>query len=180
MHTTAYKPHCRQALGITRTWWRHQMETFSALLALCMGNSPVTGEFPEQRLVTRSFDFFILSKQSWCWWFETPSRSLWRHCNEYTLIRQLFYHIWGYHIVELVAIKLWLGNCFTISESIQHTWSIHYINVQNSHRGYMRSTQFVRDVHGASFKTLYHLPMGWVNHTSNRGGRKWKYILHHQ
>ena len=22
-----------------------------------------------------------LSKQSWCWWFETPSRSLWRHCN---------------------------------------------------------------------------------------------------
>ena len=26
--------------------WRHQMETFSALLALCVGNSPVTGEFP--------------------------------------------------------------------------------------------------------------------------------------
>ena len=25
-------------------WWRHQMETFSALLALCAGNSPVTGE----------------------------------------------------------------------------------------------------------------------------------------
>ena len=22
-----------------------------------------------------------LSKQSWCWWFETPSCSLWRHCN---------------------------------------------------------------------------------------------------
>ena len=25
-------------------WWRHQMETFSALLAICAGNSPVTGE----------------------------------------------------------------------------------------------------------------------------------------
>ena len=24
------------------TWWRHQMETFSALLAICTGNSPVT------------------------------------------------------------------------------------------------------------------------------------------
>ena len=35
------------------------METFSALLALCEGNSPVTGEFPEQRPVTRSFDIFI-------------------------------------------------------------------------------------------------------------------------
>ena len=29
-------------------WWRHQMETFSALLALWAGNSPVTGEFPSQ------------------------------------------------------------------------------------------------------------------------------------
>ena len=35
------------------------METFSALLALCVGNSPVTGEFPSQRPVTRSFDVFF-------------------------------------------------------------------------------------------------------------------------
>ena len=28
------------------SWWRHQMETFSALLAICAGDSPVTGEFP--------------------------------------------------------------------------------------------------------------------------------------
>ena len=35
------------------------METFSVLLALCVGNSPVTGEFPSQRPVRRSFDFFI-------------------------------------------------------------------------------------------------------------------------
>ena len=37
------------------SWWRHQMETFSALLALCAGNWPVTGEFPSQRPVTRRF-----------------------------------------------------------------------------------------------------------------------------
>ena len=56
------------------------METFSALLAICAGNSPVTGEFPAQRPVTRSFDVFFdlrlnkqLSKQSWGWWFETLS-----------------------------------------------------------------------------------------------------------
>ena len=54
------------------SWWRHQMETFSALLAHCAGNSPVTGEFPSQRTVTRRFDVFFdlclnkrLSKQSW-------------------------------------------------------------------------------------------------------------------
>ena len=28
------------------TWWRHQMKAFSALLAFCVGNSPVTGEYP--------------------------------------------------------------------------------------------------------------------------------------
>ena len=35
------------------------METFSALLAFCAGNSPVTGEFPTQKSVTRSFDVFF-------------------------------------------------------------------------------------------------------------------------
>ena len=70
------------------TWWRHQMETFSALLAICAGNSPVSGEFPAQRPVTRSFVVFFdlrlnkrLSKQSWGWWFETLAHPFWRHCN---------------------------------------------------------------------------------------------------
>ena len=70
------------------SWWRHQMETFSVLLTICAGNSPVIGEFPVQRPVTRSFDVFFdlrlnkrLSKQWWGWWFETPSHPLWRHCN---------------------------------------------------------------------------------------------------
>ena len=35
------------------------METFSALLAICAGNSPVPGEFPAQRPVARSFDVFF-------------------------------------------------------------------------------------------------------------------------
>ena len=39
--------------------WRHQMETFSALLALCVGISPVPGDFLSQRPVTRSFDGFF-------------------------------------------------------------------------------------------------------------------------
>ena len=43
----------------TIAWCRHQMETFSALLAICAGNSPVTSEFPAQRPVTQSFDVFI-------------------------------------------------------------------------------------------------------------------------
>ena len=42
-----------------RTWWRHQMEIFPALLAICAGNSPVTGEFPAQRPVMWRFDVFF-------------------------------------------------------------------------------------------------------------------------
>ena len=69
-------------------WWRHQMETFSVLQAIYAGNSPVTGKFPAQRPVTRCFVVFFdlrrnkrLIKQRWGWWFETPSRPLWRHGN---------------------------------------------------------------------------------------------------
>ena len=50
--------------------------------------SMVPGEFSAQRPVARSFDVSLdlclnklLSKQSWGWWFETPSCPLWRHCN---------------------------------------------------------------------------------------------------
>ena len=96
------------AIGVVwLSWWRHQMETFSTLLALFVGNSPVTGEFPAQRPVTRSFGVSCdlrlnkrLSKQSWGWWFEMPSRPYcrslrcsWsiacRRCSNYIFILDL-------------------------------------------------------------------------------------------
>ena len=75
------------------TWWRHQMETFSALLVRCEGKQPVTGGFPSQRPVMPIFDVFFdprlnrqLSKQSRRRWFETSSRSLWRHPNDVVVV----------------------------------------------------------------------------------------------
>ena len=91
------------------TWWRHQLETFSTLLAICAENSPVSGEFSAQRPVTRSFDVLFdmrlnkrLSKQSWGWWFETLSRPLWRHRN-------------GLHMHQTVS--LWYHDMETLSAS---------------------------------------------------------------
>ena len=101
------------------------METFSALLALCAGNAPVPGEFPSQRPVTRGFDVFFdlrlnkpLSKQLWGWWFETPSRSLWRHCNEARPrrhgpglpyqnvdVKKLYHAIWVLRVFGLWSLK---------------------------------------------------------------------------
>ena len=87
-HTDMYDPSPPiPSSQMAQTWWRNQMGTFSASLAICAGNSPVPSEFPTQRPVTRSFDIFDLrpykrlSKKSWGWWFETPSRPLWHHYN---------------------------------------------------------------------------------------------------
>ena len=94
------------------SWWRHQMETFSALLALRVGNSPVSGEIPAQRPVTRSVDVFFdlrlikrLSKHWRCWWFETLSRPLWRHCNVIE-ISLIFFPIRNYWF------RQWLVACW--------------------------------------------------------------------
>ena len=106
---------------VVRAWWCHQMETFSKLLALSEGNSPVTGEFPSQRPVTQNFDIFFdlrlnkhLSKQSRRWWFETQSWSLWRHCNGmrfYPYITLLLHRHWGHHTIVPVSVKQpwWFG-----------------------------------------------------------------------
>ena len=65
--------------------------TFSALLALCERNTLATGGFPSQGQWRGAWSFGVffdlslnkqLSKRSRRWWFETPSLSQWRHCNE--------------------------------------------------------------------------------------------------
>ena len=81
-HGIASYPESREHDGAIK--WKH----FPRYWPFCAGNSPVTGEFPSQRPVTRSIDVFFdlrldigLSKQSIRRWFETPLHPLWRHCN---------------------------------------------------------------------------------------------------
>ena len=66
------------------------METFFALLAICAGNSPVTGEFPAQRSVTRSFGVFFdlrlnrrLSKQYYYYYYYREAGDVRRHRAHY-------------------------------------------------------------------------------------------------
>ena len=104
------------------SWWHHQMKTFPALLAFCVGNSPVPGEFPAQRPVTLSFDVFFhlrlnkwLSKQSWGWWLETLSRPLWRHRNGYNAVKTC--KIWriadiGNRLVSYTVEPLWIYDIY--------------------------------------------------------------------
>ena len=70
-----------------RTWWCHQMETFSTLLAICAGNSLATGEFPAQRPVTWSFDvFFDLRPNIYGWVNNGEAGDLRRHRAHYHVI----------------------------------------------------------------------------------------------
>ena len=66
-----------------------------------------------QRLVTRSFDVFFdlrlikrLSKQSWGWWFETPLRSLWRHCNDIFVVYAHHFSLM-FHFLIRVFLKVY-------------------------------------------------------------------------
>ena len=108
------------------TWWRHQMWTFSALLAIRAGDSSVTGEVPAQRPVTQSFDVFVdlrlntrLRKQSWGWRFETLSHQLWRHCND-LLGRLLWIVIVSLAVSDFNYFFAWSGTILKMADEIYH------------------------------------------------------------
>ena len=126
--TTYWK--CKQSY---LRWWRHQMKKNSALLALCAGNSPVTGEFPTQRPVTRNFYAFFdlrvnkrLSKQSWGWRFENAieliitslqwEQMVWEHNNFWGKFLGTKCHI-SYGGILRLEIKETSDNCEPAKET---------------------------------------------------------------
>ena len=110
--------------------WRHQMEAFSALTAFCAGNTPVTGELPTQRPMTRSFDVFLdlrlkqqLSKQWRRRLFETPFRSLWLQCHGVDRVSHYIHLYWNDATwANQITVALWfiqflvprLGPCLDV------------------------------------------------------------------
>ena len=130
MNSIDHYPTATRLNKMRAAWWRHQMETFPALLAICVGNSPVTCEFPAQRPVTQSFDVLFdlrlnkrLSKQSRGWWFETPSHPLWRHSNgvhiPWDVLRQYLMHcLWG-----IICIQRW---------GLRHKYTLGFLRVYMS------------------------------------------------
>ena len=93
------------------------------------------GEFPTQRPVTRSFDVFFdlplnkrLSKQPWGWWFETPSWSLLRQCNEIMVFLDLgvaFDTIDGTNVLQILGTLF--RNRGDAVEWFSFHWSMHIV-----------------------------------------------------
>ena len=95
------------------TWWRHQMEAFSALLAICAGNSPVPVEFPTQRPVTRSFDVYFDLRLINDWVNNREAGDLRRHVDHYdvsVMSKYLFYTLLKYHKIPRPKQKLFEVN----------------------------------------------------------------------
>ena len=107
-------------------WWRHQMNRVTGLLC-----GEFTGDrwIPRTRPVTRSFDVFIdvrlykrLSKQSWGWWFETPSHPIWRHCNDVVYYELTLRVSWKFFFVK-VSISMIKSVCkFTHITTVLSSW----------------------------------------------------------
>ena len=96
---------------------------------LCEGNSPVTGEFPSQRPVTRSFDVFFnlrlnkrLSKQMGRRWFETPSGSLWRHCNVNVDVMKVWKESMGFMCQRWLMVSVWFCCVCSIHRLEEFCW----------------------------------------------------------
>ena len=84
------------------TWWRHDMETFSASLALCEGKPPVASIFPSQKgTVTQSFDIFSYTPQEMVeqtvqlpviW---NTEMLMWSHCNDCQCSKSYNFIFWS-------------------------------------------------------------------------------------
>ena len=122
------------------TWWRHQMETFSALLALCAGNSLVTGEFPAQRPVTRSFDVFFDLRLNKRWVNNHEAGDLRRHrvhCDVTVMNGHRAHTIASIHLVIARTMRVaWLLKialqCQILSIASKYGRSIRNYPYQNS------------------------------------------------
>ena len=77
------------------------METYSALLGICAGNSPVTGEFPAQRPVTRSLMSSFICGWLNGWVSNCKASDLRRRCVHYDVIVMawLLWHSYFYQFI---------------------------------------------------------------------------------
>ena len=113
------------------SWWRHQMETFSALLVICAEISPVTDEFPTQRQVKWSFDVFFdlhLNKCNFqcesiaCFTFQIWLHFIWKMVKNILwgqIIKIIFYQASSEYILWVAT---WTGTKHLCWETCTTVW----------------------------------------------------------
>ena len=94
------------------SWWRHQMETFSALLAICAGNSPVPVNSPHKCQWRGALMLSLI-----CVWING-----WVNNHDAGDLRRYRVH---YDVIVMVSMLFWENNVNTIhSQCVAHCMAI--------------------------------------------------------
>ena len=85
-----------------RSWWRHPMEPFSALLAFCAGNSSVPVNTPHKSQLRRALMFSLIYAWINDWVNNREDGDLRHHCGHYDVIVMFLLNqkCWYYEIVS--------------------------------------------------------------------------------
>ena len=71
---------------VSISWWRHQMETFSALLAICAGNSPVPVNSPHKGQWRGALMFTLICARIYSWVNNSEAGEMRRYRAHYDVI----------------------------------------------------------------------------------------------
>ena len=84
--STRWSIACRQGTPLSSSWWRHQMETFSALLAICAGISPGPVNSPHKGQWHGASRFSLICVWINGWVNNREAGDLRRHRSHYDVI----------------------------------------------------------------------------------------------
>ena len=104
----------------SKSWWRHQMETFSALMALCAGNSPVPVNSPHKGQWRGALMFSLICAQINDWVNNREAGNLRRHrghCDVTVMVQDLL--VISSHRAKRLFITIW-NWVFLRSQSQSH------------------------------------------------------------
>ena len=88
-----------------RTWWRYQMETFSALLAICAGNSPVPVNSPHNGQWRGALMFTLICARINGWVNNREAGDLRRHrCHYDVIVMKRMHNHFHYAVQDLLLI----------------------------------------------------------------------------
>ena len=107
------------------TWWRHQMETFSALLALCAGNSPVPVNSPHKGQWRGALMFSLIWARINDWVNNRKAGDLRRHrghCDVNVMILKIDGDTWTNLSIQLLSTKQTWQCCINISHYSDVAW----------------------------------------------------------
>ena len=133
-YMTSWVPSIVTPAKNTKSWWRHQMETFSALLVLCAGNSPVPVNSPHKGQWRGSLMFSLICARINDWVNNREAGDLRRHRGHYDVIVMVIcphalrsIPAW---ISNYISYKVWYHPTISNFITFLSAWSLIHVGLQ--------------------------------------------------